>query len=40
MKQILDYVLFEEPKTKEKYICGEPHLENVKKQLKNGKDEK
>ena len=35
-----DYILFEEPKTKEKYICGKPHLEEVKKELHIPKDAK
>eukprot|EP01022_Parablepharisma_sp_SALTPOND_P024585 TRINITY_DN548_c0_g1_i2.p1 TRINITY_DN548_c0_g1~~TRINITY_DN548_c0_g1_i2.p1 ORF type:complete len:1066 (-),score=166.42 TRINITY_DN548_c0_g1_i2:6868-10065(-) len=35
-----EYVLFEEPKTKERYICGQPHLEEVKKDLHIPKDAK
>jgi isoleucyl-tRNA synthetase len=33
-----EYMLFEEPKTKAKYICGKPNLGEVKQMMRIGKD--
>lgn len=35
-----EYILFEDPKTKGKYICGKPNLEEVKRLLQMDKDAK
>ena len=33
VKPEVEYVVFEEPKTKEHYVCGQTHIEGIKKML-------
>lgn len=33
-----EYILFVDPKTKSKYVCGKPNVDEVKKQMQIGKD--